>query len=80
MLNSEVAMGRRMKGAEKCIYVLSAQSSNHGLSVKTTTTQIIDTPILIEPTESFLNLLPAYQEFNQTGAQSCPGNSPHSRD
>jgi hypothetical protein len=28
MLNNEVAMGRFMKGAEKCIVVLSARSSN----------------------------------------------------
>ena len=58
MLNSEVAMGRRMKGAEICIFVPSARSFEYESCASTHSGRYHMYLILIERSESFLNALP----------------------
>jgi hypothetical protein len=58
MLSSEVAMGRRMKGAEKCIFVPSARSFDYESCASTHAGRHPMYLILIERSESFLNALP----------------------
>jgi hypothetical protein len=58
MLSSEVAMGRRMKGAEKCIFVPSARSFDYETCSGNQSGSNYISLILIERSESFLNALP----------------------
>ena len=58
MLSSEVAMGRRMKGAEKCIFVPSARSLDYETCSGNHSGSNHVPLILIERSESFLNAVP----------------------
>jgi hypothetical protein len=57
MLNNAVAIGRRMNGAEICILVSSVRSSGYEPCTSTHPAQTSLRLILIERSESFLNLL-----------------------
>ena len=59
MLNSEVAMGRFMNGAEKCIVVSSARLLGQGFCANTGSAHVSRKTILVQHTESFLNAVTA---------------------
>lgn len=75
MLNNEVAIGRRMNGAEICILVSSARSSGYEPCISTHPTQTSLMLILIERSESYLNLLSARrrEDFDLRVAVWYPG-------